>query len=165
MNLHRFIRNVGALVIGIALMLIVSVARGESPAAAPAPDGSEVKKAVTGAAPRVQPQVIYRLPKSSQDAAAALHSQAKAENTMLPIDSSMPTSLQLARSNANAAAAAAQTPSPASSPQLQLQDTGVRKQHSNSVTARPKSARPRTAAARNSAKAPPGKEAKGRHKH
>jgi hypothetical protein len=56
---------------------------------------------------RTKPQVIYHLPPSS-DYAATLHSQAKGQSNELPIDSSMPTSLQMSRANANAAAAQAQ---------------------------------------------------------
>src|SRR2546423_15586718 len=55
------------------------------------------------AVPRTKPQVIYHLPPAS-NYAATLHSQAKGQNNDLPIDSSMPTSLQLSRANANAAA-------------------------------------------------------------
>jgi len=58
-------------------------------------------------AARTKPQVIYHLPPSS-NYAATLHSQAKGQNNDLPIDSSMPTSLQMSRANANAAAAQAQ---------------------------------------------------------
>jgi hypothetical protein len=47
--------------------------------------------------------VIYHLP-SSSNSAATLHSQAKGQNNDLPIDSGMPTSLQISRANANAAA-------------------------------------------------------------
>jgi hypothetical protein len=53
---------------------------------------------------RTRPQVIYHLPPAS-NYAATLHSQAKGQNNELPIDSSMPTSLQISRANANAAAA------------------------------------------------------------
>jgi len=56
------------------------------------------------AASRTRPQVIYHLPPAS-NYAATLHSQAKGQNNELPIDSSMPTSLQMSRTNANAAAA------------------------------------------------------------
>jgi hypothetical protein len=55
---------------------------------------------------RPKPQVIYHLPPSS-NYAATLHSQAKTQNNDLPIDSDMPTSLQISRANANAAAAQA----------------------------------------------------------
>jgi hypothetical protein len=55
-------------------------------------------------ASRTKPQVIYHLPPAS-NYAAILHSQAKSQNNDLPIDSSMPTSLQMSRANANAAAA------------------------------------------------------------
>lgn len=53
---------------------------------------------------RTRPQVIYHLPRAS-NYAATLHSQAKGQTNELPIDSSMPTSLQMSRANANAAAA------------------------------------------------------------
>ena len=56
------------------------------------------------AASRPRPQVIYHLPHTS-NYAATLHSQAKAQNNDLPIDSSMPTSLQMSRANANASSA------------------------------------------------------------
>lgn len=65
------------------------------------PDASK-KKPVA----RPRPQVIYHLP-SSSNSAATLHSQAKGQNNDLPIDSSMPTSLQISRANANTAAAQA----------------------------------------------------------
>jgi hypothetical protein len=65
------------------------------------PDASS-KKPVA----RPRPQVIYHLPASS-NYAATLHSQAKGQSNDLPIDSSMPTSLQISRANANAAAAQA----------------------------------------------------------
>jgi hypothetical protein len=58
-------------------------------------------------APRTKPQVIYHLPRSS-NYAATLHSQAKGQNNDLPVDSSMPTSLQIPRPNANPAAVRAQ---------------------------------------------------------
>ena len=53
---------------------------------------------------RTRPHVIYHLPPAS-NYAATLHSQAKGQTGELPIDSSMPTSLQMSRANANAAAA------------------------------------------------------------
>ena len=46
------------------------------------------------ASPRAKAQVIYHLPPSS-NYAATLHSQAKGQNNDLPVDSSMPTSLQI----------------------------------------------------------------------
>lgn len=124
MKLLRFHNNVFAFVAVLALTTIASFLQAQPPSTSA--DGPEVKKTVTAA--RIKPQVIYRLPRSSNDA-AALHAQAKTENNMLPIDSNMPTSLQLARSNANATAAA-QTPSPGPSAQNQLQDTGGRKRFS-----------------------------------
>jgi hypothetical protein len=71
------------------------------PVLAEAPEVS-TKKPVA----RPRPQVIYHLPASS-NSAATLHSQAKGQNNDLPVDSSMPTSLQISRANANAAAAEA----------------------------------------------------------
>jgi hypothetical protein len=65
---------------------------------------------------RTKPQVIYHLPPSS-NYAATLHSQAKGQGNELPIDSSMPTSLQMSRANANAAAAQAQQESATPPPQ------------------------------------------------
>ena len=67
------------------------------------PDQAPNKKPVA----RTKPQVIYHLPPSS-NYAATLHSQAKGQNNDLPVDSSMPTSLQIPRPNANPAAARAQ---------------------------------------------------------
>jgi hypothetical protein len=64
---------------------------------------------------RPKPQVIYHLPRSS-NYAATLHSQAKGQNNDLPIDSDMPTSLQLSRANANAAAAKAREEAVAAQP-------------------------------------------------
>src|ERR1041384_1413991 len=56
------------------------------------------------AASRTRPQVIYHLPRTS-NYAATLHSQAKGQNNDLPIDDSMPTSLQMSGANANASSA------------------------------------------------------------
>src|SRR4029077_9451444 len=50
---------------------------------------------------RTKPQVIYHLPPSS-NYAATLHSQAKSQSNALPIDSTMPTSLQISAPAANA---------------------------------------------------------------
>ena len=78
---------------------------------AESPETGPSKSAVS----RTRPQVIYHLPPAS-NYAATLHSQAKAQNGELPIDSSMPTSLQMSRANANAAAAQQQQ---ATAPPLQ----------------------------------------------
>jgi hypothetical protein len=89
------------------------------------PDASK-KKPVAG--PR--PQVIYRLP-STSGSAATLHSQAKGQNNDLPIESGMPTSLQISRANANAAAAQAResavTPPLA---ETRVKPHGVQRSHS-----------------------------------
>jgi hypothetical protein len=62
-------------------------------------------------ASRTKPQIIYHLPPTS-NYAAMLHSQAKTQNNELPVDSSMPTSLQISNANANTAAQQQPTPSP-----------------------------------------------------
>jgi hypothetical protein len=67
---------------------------------AESPETGLTKTAVS----RTRPQVIYHLP-PAPNYAATLHSQAKGQNAELPIDNSMPTSLQMSRANANAAAA------------------------------------------------------------
>jgi hypothetical protein len=72
-------------------LTLVATAGAESPEA-----GSNQSRV-----PRSKPQVIYHLPPASPYA-ATLHSQAKRQNNELPIDSSMPTSLQTSRTNANA---------------------------------------------------------------
>ena len=68
------------------------------------PPPAELK---TAPPPRAKPQIIYHLPRSSSYA-ATLHSQAKNQSHPLPIDSSMPPSLQMSRAAANEAAAKAQ---------------------------------------------------------
>ncbi|MFN2622562.1 MAG: hypothetical protein ABR611_06925 [Chthoniobacterales bacterium] len=55
-------------------------------------------------APRARPQVIYHLPPAS-NYAATLHSQAKNQHNELPIDGSMPASMQTSHANANTEAA------------------------------------------------------------
>jgi hypothetical protein len=74
---------------------------------AESPETGPTKSAVS----RTRPQVIYHLPPAS-NYAATLHSQAKGQNGELPIDSSMPTSLQMSRANANAAQQLQTTPPP-----------------------------------------------------
>ena len=82
---------------------LVSLAAAEQPAAV-TPAATESKIVPV---PRAKPQVIYHLPPASSYA-AALHSQAKTQRDALPIDSSMPASLQMSRERANEAAARAQ---------------------------------------------------------
>ena len=100
------------------------------------PDQPPNKKPVA----RTKPQVIYHLPPSS-NYAATLHSQAKAQNNNdLPIDSDMPTSLQISRANANAAAAQARqqaaTPPPQESPVSQPKGPSHRSVRSQSGKAK-----------------------------
>jgi hypothetical protein len=93
------------------------------------PDASK-KKPVA----RPRPQVIYHLP-SSSNSAATLHSQAKGQNNDVPIDSSMPQSLQISRANANAAAA--QTREEAVTPPSQeARGKHPKVQHSHSAIAK-----------------------------
>jgi hypothetical protein len=89
-------KNPGFTVRLIRLLIIGSTAVAATALAEPPDSG---KKA---AASRTRPQIIYHLPPAS-NYAATLHSQAKTQNNELPVDSSMPTSLQNANTNANAA--------------------------------------------------------------
>lgn len=85
---------------------------------------------------RSRPQIIYHLPPAS-NSAATLHSQAKGRNNDLPVDSSMPTSLQMSHARANEAAAAAeQQQTPVPSPPPPPVTTRV---ESNSLRGRPRS--------------------------
>jgi hypothetical protein len=108
MKLRRSHKIIFSFIALIALMALTPLARSQ-PSPVPAEGPADAKKSAP--APRLKPQVIYHLPKTSSDA-AALHAQAKAENSQLSIDSNMPTSLQMARSNANAAAAQPTSPTP-----------------------------------------------------
>jgi hypothetical protein len=94
----------------ISLLSVGSLAVAVT-AAAESPETGTNKNRVS----RPRPQVIYHLPPAS-NYAATLHSQAKNQNNELPVDSSMPTSLQTSHINANAAAAQteaqSQTPIP-----------------------------------------------------
>ena len=76
--------------------------RAETPTSAP-----EVQPNKVSPAARTKPQVIYHV-RPASNYAATLHSQQKTQSNELPIDSSMPTSLQLSRANANAEARAQQ---------------------------------------------------------
>jgi hypothetical protein len=88
-------------------ILLASSAAVALRAMAESPDSGPAKNTA-----RSKPQVIYHLPPASRYG-PTLHSQAKGQNNDLPIDSSMPTSLQISRANANAAAAQQQqTPAP-----------------------------------------------------
>lgn len=93
------------------LCLLGSVAAHAEP-----PAGQTEPSAKALASARSKPQVIYHLPRA-ENYPATLHSQAKGRTDQLPVDASMPTSLQLSRSNANAAALQAEaetanTPAP-----------------------------------------------------
>jgi hypothetical protein len=94
------------------------------------PPEASTKKPVA----RPRPQVIYHLPASS-NSAATLHSQAKGQGNDLPIDSSMPTSLQISRANANAAAAQARE-QPVASPTPEAKIRGSKSQRSQPVKAK-----------------------------
>jgi hypothetical protein len=94
------------------------------------PDAPSTKKPVA----RPRPQVIYHLPASS-NSAATLHSQAKGQNNDLPVDSSMPTSLQISRANANAAAAQSREEAVTPPPQ-ELRVKRAKVQRSQSVKAK-----------------------------
>ena len=106
-----------------------SVTRAEQPpTVTPAP--AESKPAPP---PRAKPQIIYHLPRSSSYA-ATLHSQAKTQSHPLPIDSSMPPSLQMSRAAANEAAARAQQ---------ERQSTSQKNGNAPQTSPRPKVKRPK----------------------
>ena len=73
------------------------------PLAADPPPAKTDANSSSSQSARSKPQVIYHLPRSSTYS-ATLHSQAKTQNNLLPVDGQMPTSLQLSRSAANAEA-------------------------------------------------------------
>ena len=92
------------MLIALAAMCAAGFAAKAEQPPAMSPPPAEVK---AGPPRRAKPQVIYHLPRSSSYA-ATLHSQAKTQSHPLPIDSSMPPSLQMSRAAANEAAARAQ---------------------------------------------------------
>ena len=102
MTRPRYLCPVGALIALAAMWGPGFVLAEQPPAMTPAP-----AEAKTAPPPRAKPQVIYHLPRSSSYA-ATLHSQAKTQSHPLPIDSSMPPSLQMSRAAANEAAARAE---------------------------------------------------------
>jgi hypothetical protein len=100
MTFPRLRSRLSVLIALTAICGASSVLRAEQPPAmTPAP--AESKAAPP---PRARPQIIYRVPRTPSYA-ASLHSQAKTHP--LPIDNSMPPSLQLSRAAANEAAAKA----------------------------------------------------------
>lgn len=86
----------------ICVVQSISVALAESPA----PENSS--RGQRGEHDRQRAQVIYNLSSASRETAVNLHSQSKNVDTSLPVDPSMPISLQMARNNANAEAQQAQ---------------------------------------------------------
>jgi len=103
MTRPRYLCPVGALIALAAMWGPGFVMRAEQPPAMTPPPA----EAKTARPPRAKPQIIYHLPRSSSYA-ATLHSQAKTQSHPLPIDASMPPSLQMSRAAANEAAARAQ---------------------------------------------------------
>ena len=95
------LRQFGALIVLLAMWGPGFVAHAEQPAPPPPPAVKTVPP------PKAKPQIIYHLPRDPSYA-ATLHSQAKNQSHPLPIDNSMPPSLQLSRATANEAAARAQ---------------------------------------------------------
>ena len=86
-----------ALIAIVAILGPVYVAQAEQPPAM-SPPPAQVKPAPP---PRSRPQIIYRLPRSS-NYATTLHSQAKTHGHPIPIDNSMSPSLQMPREAAAA---------------------------------------------------------------
>jgi hypothetical protein len=89
------------LLLSTNFLALTATLRAEAP-----PSAAETRAARTPSGTRTRPQVIYRV-RPASNYAATLHSQEKTEPNELPIDSSMPASLQHSRENANAAAAEA----------------------------------------------------------
>ena len=96
----RYVPQVGALIVLFTMWGSSFVAGAEQPG----PPPPAVK---TVPPPKPKPQIIYHLPRDPSYA-ATLHSQAKNQSHPLPIDNSMPPSLQMSRAAANEAAARAQ---------------------------------------------------------
>ncbi len=87
--------------LGASIFALAATLLAEPPATAPE------TRAVKTPPPRGnKPQVIYHV-RPASNYAATLHAQEKTQDNDLPVDNSMPTSLQLSRANANAAAAEA----------------------------------------------------------
>jgi hypothetical protein len=78
-----------------SLFALTSLLRADPP-----PNPPEAKSAKAPTAPRTKPQVIYHV-RPASNYAATLHSQEKSQNSELPVDGGMPTSLQLSHANAN----------------------------------------------------------------
>jgi hypothetical protein len=92
---------------------------------------------------RQKPQIVYNLGSASRETAEALHAQSKAADMSLPIDGSMPISLQVARANANANAAAADAAAravPAPAPSATASPATKREKPSKRTRARSRSA-------------------------
>lgn len=100
MTLSRVHPRFSVLIATGAILGLGHFAPAEQPPAL-SPPPAQLK---TAPPPRSKPQIIYRLPRSS-NYAATLHSQAKTQSHPLPIDSSMSPSLQMSRAAANEAAA------------------------------------------------------------
>jgi hypothetical protein len=89
-------------VVGATFCALAGTLCAESPPASPETRAAKAPPA------RTRPQVIYHV-RSASNYAATLHSQEKSQPNDLPVDSEMPTSLQISRENANAAAAEARS--------------------------------------------------------
>jgi hypothetical protein len=95
----RFHPRFSALIAMVAIWGASYVAQAEQPPATPPPPA----EGKTAPPPRTKPQIIYRVPRSS-NYATTLHSQAKTQGHPLPIDSMSPPQ-QMSRAAANEAAA------------------------------------------------------------
>jgi hypothetical protein len=90
-----------ALIAIVAMLGLGFVAQAEQPPPAISPPPAQAK---TAPPPGSKPQIIYRLPRSS-NYATTLHSQAKTPGHPLPTDNSVSPSPQMPRTTTNEAAA------------------------------------------------------------
>jgi hypothetical protein len=95
--------SVTILLSGLTVRMVVA----QPPQPESSPTGKQPVEAKELKSERQKPQIVYNLGSASRETAEALHAQSKAADMSLPIDGSMPISLQVARANANANAAAA----------------------------------------------------------
>src|SRR3954452_15918338 len=106
-NQQRRIGRASAIILSVSTMVQIASAQPATDQASPAPKAIHVSHSGEGA----KTQVVYNVP--SRQTAEALHAQSKSiGDVSLPIDGTMPTSLQLSRSNANAAAAGVRVAQP-----------------------------------------------------
>jgi hypothetical protein len=118
----------------VLLLVAAQIASAEDPQQGTSPMPRQVNEQRPASAERPKQQVIYNLNNGSQQNAEILHGQSKAAaDASLPIDPTMPISLQLARAKANAVSQAAVQSSQAPAAPNAKQEHSVRKQKNASL--------------------------------